>query len=77
MCETLIKPGAEVTFIENITRGQMCIIKPLMDNEGFYLIEHDIRSGLPIIIHRLIMFFIWQAVPQCLNLNILPARFSR
>jgi UDP-glucuronate decarboxylase len=42
MCETLLLSGAAVTCIDNFASGQMSNIQPLMDNERFRFIEHDI-----------------------------------
>jgi UDP-glucuronate decarboxylase len=42
MCETLLMSDAEVTCIDNFASGQMSNIQPLMDNERFRFIEHDI-----------------------------------
>jgi UDP-glucuronate decarboxylase len=42
MCETLIMSGAEVTCMDNFASGQMSNIQPLLDNERFRFIEHDI-----------------------------------
>jgi UDP-glucuronate decarboxylase len=48
MCETLINSGASVTCIDNFASGQMSNIQPLMDNERFRFIEHDISTPLPV-----------------------------
>ncbi|MEI6294339.1 MAG: NAD-dependent epimerase/dehydratase family protein, partial [Methanomicrobiales archaeon] len=48
LCETLIMSGAQVTCIDNFTSGQLINIQPLMKNERFRFIEHDIT--LPIAI---------------------------
>ena len=42
ICETLLNLGAQVTCIDNFASGQMCNIQPLMGNERFRFIEHDI-----------------------------------
>jgi UDP-glucuronate decarboxylase len=48
MCEFLINSGASVTCIDNFASGQMSNIQPLMDNERFRFIEHDISTPLPV-----------------------------
>jgi UDP-glucuronate decarboxylase len=48
MCETLIDSGAYVTCIDNFASGQKANIQPLMDNERFRFIEHDISTPLPV-----------------------------
>jgi UDP-glucuronate decarboxylase len=48
MCETLIMSGAQVTCIDNFASGQMNNIQPLMENDGFRFIEHDITVPIAI-----------------------------
>jgi UDP-glucuronate decarboxylase len=48
MCETLIHSGAFVTCIDNLASGRKTNIEPLMDNERFLFIEHDISTPLPV-----------------------------
>jgi UDP-glucuronate decarboxylase len=48
MCEYLIDSGASVTCIDNFASGQKTNILPLMDNERFRFIEHDISTPLPV-----------------------------
>ncbi|MDD1702933.1 MAG: SDR family oxidoreductase [Methanoregula sp.] len=48
MCETLIGSGAYVTCIDNFASGQMKNIQPLMDNERFRFVEHDISIPISV-----------------------------
>lgn len=48
MCEFLIDSGASVTCVDNLASGRKENIQPLMDNERFRFIEHDISTPLPV-----------------------------
>ena len=48
MCQTLLAMGASVTCIDNFASGQLSNIQPLMGDERFRFIEHDISTPLPL-----------------------------
>jgi len=48
MCEYLLDNGASVICIDNFASGQRANVQPLMENERFRFIEHDISEPVAI-----------------------------